>query len=134
MTGECYTKFILWNDKRPASTSKALNSGFMLNATKRASGLISYVLPSERYRAVSKYKVEIYHVAPKLLDQLKLLEARLDPQDFDNVVYGTIDTWLFWNASKERIFVTDITSASCSGFYDVYLVNPTYLQSFLIDP
>lgn len=71
---------------------------------------------------MSKYKVEIYHVAPKLVDQLKLLEERLTRVDYDNIVYGTIETWLFWNSTKEKIFITDITSASCSGFYDIYLV------------
>lgn len=61
-------------------------------------------------------------IAPKLIDQLKLLEEKLSSKDYENVVYGTIDTWILWNATKEKMFLTDITSATCSGFYDFYLV------------
>jgi glycerol kinase len=32
---------------------------------------------------------------------------------------GTVDTWLAWRLSGGRVFATDASNASCSGFYDL---------------
>lgn len=40
----------------------------------------------------------------------------------ENILYGTIETWLLWNLSKENTFATDMTCASSTGMYDMYHV------------
>lgn len=122
-TGENYTKLILWNDKRPLELCNSLNKGVFLNLLKIGSKCLSIAgtsIAGHRLNAFSHYKVETNHTSAKLISQLKILENKLVPEDFKNVLYGTLDTWLLWNLTKEKIHATDITCASTSGMYDMF--------------
>ena len=66
--------------------------------------------------------INIKKIAPKIVSQLKMLENKLDPEDFKNVMYGTIETWLLWSITKEKTHATDMTCASTTGMYDSYCV------------
>jgi glycerol kinase len=94
-----------------------------LNTFKKASYLYTLFISNPRLKSFSNYKLETTHIAPKLLSQLDFLENKLDPYEFEQVQYGTIETWLLWNITKEKIFATDITCASSTGLYDIYWVN-----------
>jgi glycerol kinase len=54
------------------------------------------------------------------VEQLEILENKLDSQEIKEILYGTIDTWLIWTICRERNFLTDVTCASCSGFFDIW--------------
>jgi glycerol kinase len=47
---------------------------------------------------------------------------------------GTIDTWLAWRLSAGRVFATDASNASCSGFYDLFTRgwNPATLEALRV--
>lgn len=54
--------------------------------------------------------------------QLEILESKLEEKEFGQISYGTIETWLVWRLSKEKLFVTDLSCVSACGFYDIYEV------------
>ena len=61
-------------------------------------------------------------VGPKLHEQLQILENKLEFKEYDNIIYGTIETWILWKLSKEKTFATEISCGCCTGFYDTFLV------------
>lgn len=69
-------------------------------------------------------------IAPKLNGQLKILENRLEIKELENVIYGSIETWLLWKLSREKSFATEITCACCTGFYDIFWVFKTKFNPF----
>jgi glycerol kinase len=69
-------------------------------------------------------------VSPKLSNQLKVLENTIEPDEFKEINYGCIETYVLWNLSKEKSFQTDITCACCTGFYDIYEVNFNLFSRF----
>jgi glycerol kinase len=36
-----------------------------------------------------------------------------------NLIFGTIDTWLLWNLTEERVHATDFTNASRTMLYNI---------------
>lgn len=38
----------------------------------------------------------------------------------DNLMFGTLDTWLIYKLSGGLTYVTDISNASATGFYDPF--------------
>lgn len=65
--------------------------------------------------------------------QLEILESKLDEKEFEQISYGTIETWLVWRLTKEKLFVTDLSCVSACGFYDIYEVLFSYFfWQFLI--
>lgn len=122
-TGEHYSNIILWSDRRPIDVCESMNSGIILNTIVGACKIASVVgtsITGHRIKSLSKYKVETKHIAPKLISQLNILENKLQPKEMENILYGTIETWLLWNLSKENTFATDMTCASSTGMYDMY--------------
>lgn len=119
-TGRKYTNFILWNDQRPTDLCNLLNSGFVFNVFKKASYFYTLMFTNHRLKSFSNYKVETTHIAPKLIRELDKLNNKLEPDEFKQIQYGTIETWLLWNITKEKVFATDVTCASSTGLYDMY--------------
>lgn len=99
------------------------NSSLVLNTFKKAAYAYTLFVNNHRLKTFSNYRVETTHVGPKLLGQLDLLKNKLDVDELKEVLYGTIDTWLVWNITKEKIFATDVTCASSTGLFDMYLVS-----------
>lgn len=81
---------------------------------------------NHRLKSFSNYKVETTHIAPKLIRELDKLNNKLEPDEFKQIQYGTIETWLLWNITKEKVFATDVTCASSTGLYDMYRVSEKF--------
>jgi putative glycerol kinase 5 len=120
-TGELYTKFLLWNDNRPVEKTNELNKSYRALFVRTCTNLAAFFAQTQRCKAASRYKIEMSNIAPKLVEQLEILENKLDSHEIKEILYGTIDTWLIWTICREKNFLTDVTCASCSGFYDIWL-------------
>ena len=55
--------------------------------------------------------------------------------NINNILFGTIDTWLLWNLTEGRSHFTDITNASRTMIYDAKLEkwSPELLKLFNIN-
>jgi putative glycerol kinase 5 len=96
-----------------------MNRSFIFNFLRTSCYLINIFLTNQRLKAFSNYKVETNQISPKLIYQLNELKNKFE---IDEILYGTIETWLIWNLSYEKIFATEVSCACCTGFYDIFKV------------
>ncbi len=58
----------------------------------------------------------------KIASQWLVIKSTINEEEYDNVMYGTTETWIVWNLTKEKTHATDITCACVTGLYDFYNV------------
>lgn len=120
-TDERYSNFILWNDKRTSEICEAANASLSLFTIKKLTHIYSRVFANHHLKAISKYKMETTHVTPRLIGQLKALENRLEAHELEDVMYGSVDTWIIYKLTREKTFAIDVSCACATGFYDLFL-------------
>ncbi|HSP27932.1 MAG TPA: glycerol kinase GlpK [Ilumatobacteraceae bacterium] len=98
-TGEPYGTAIVWQDRRTASRCDDLTAAGHLPLIRERTGLV----------------LDPYFSGTKAA---WLLEHRDIPVD-DDLAIGTIDSWLVWNLTGGRRFVTDVTNASRTMLCDI---------------
>lgn len=102
-TGKPVYNAIVWQDKRTASLCESL----------REQGLTEYI--TEHTGLV----IDSYFSATKIrwiLDNIPHARSLANKGD---LIFGTIDTWLIWNFSKERNHLTDYSNASRTMLFDI---------------
>jgi glycerol kinase len=98
-TGEPYGTAIVWQDRRTAERCDELAAAGHLALVRERTGLV----------------LDPYFSGTKAA---WLLENRAIPVD-DDLAIGTIDSWLVWNLTGGRRFVTDVTNASRTMLFDI---------------
>ena len=98
-TGEPYGTAIVWQDRRTAARCDELEAAGHLPLVRERTGLV----------------LDPYFSGTKAA---WLLEHRDIPIDH-NLAIGTIDSWLVWNLTGGRRFVTDVTNASRTMLCDI---------------
>ena len=98
-TGEPYGTAIVWQDRRTADRCEALAADGHLPLIRERTGLV----------------LDPYFSGTKAA---WLLEHR-DIPVHDDLAIGTIDSWLVWNLTGGRRFVTDVTNASRTMLCDI---------------
>ena len=98
-TGKPYGTAIVWQDRRTASRCDELVAAGHLPLIRERTGLV----------------LDPYFSGTKAA---WLLEHREIPID-DDLAIGTIDSWLVWNLTGGRRFVTDVTNASRTMLCDI---------------
>ncbi len=98
-TGEPYGTAIVWQDRRTAERCDELATAGHLPLIRERTGLV----------------LDPYFSGTKAA---WLLEHRDIPID-DDLAIGTIDSWLVWNLTGGRRFVTDVTNASRTMLCDI---------------
>ncbi|QPG77280.1 hypothetical protein FOA43_004688 [Brettanomyces nanus] len=116
---------IVWNDTRTAS---------LMNSLSRSTpvGLLDEMLersgcPLSTYFSCLKWKW-LYQNVPGI-------RKSYESGDKD-LMFGTVETWLIYNLTREQSFKTDITNASRTGFMNLqkHQYDPKLLKFWNIDP
>jgi glycerol kinase len=95
-TGRPLHNAIVWQDRRTASLCNQLaQEGYVAEISDRT-GLI----------------LDSYFSATKLAWLLDRIEGQDPPIDLDNVLAGTIDTWILWNLTGGQVHATEHSNAS----------------------
>ena len=96
-------KAIVWQDRRTENYCKALRKKNLGKKIQKITGLVV-----DPYFSSTKIKWIIDHSkeAKKLIKQ-------------NNLLFGTIDTWLLWNLTEKKSHLTDITNASRTMLFDL---------------
>ena len=102
-TGEPVYNAIVWQCRRTSDIADALKEKGLLESYRRKTGLII-----DAYFSATKIKWILDHVqgARELAAQGKLL-------------FGTVETWLFWKFTKGRVHVTDYSNASRTMLFNI---------------
>ena len=102
ITGKPIYNAIVWQDRRTAGICSALKKKKLASKIQKITGLII-----DPYFSATKIKWILTYAknAKKLLKK-------------NNLLFGTIDTWLLWNLTKGKSHLTDITNASRTMLFD----------------
>jgi glycerol kinase len=99
-TGQPLHNAIVWQDRRTAALCNQLRQQGYEQEIYQRTGLV----------------IDAYFSATKLtwlLDYLKKSDLQMDSQiNWQNVLAGTIDTWILWNLTGGRVHATDHSNAS----------------------
>lgn len=99
-TGEPIYNAIVWQDTRTSSFCNEIKNNFELkNYINSNTGLIV-----DSYFSASKIKWILEHTSG---------------YDIDNLLVGTIDTWLLWNLTNKKVHATDYSNASRTMLFNI---------------
>jgi len=103
-TGKPVCNAIVWQCRRTADIVQELKNQGYEKMIHEKTGLIL-----DAYFSGTKIKWILDHVKG----------ARQKAEE-GNLLFGTIDTWLIWNLTKGRTFITDYTNASRTMLFDIH--------------
>ncbi len=96
-TGRPLSNAIVWQDRRTAPLCNALRAAGKAADIYERTGLV----------------LDAYFSATKLAWLLEQAKKEADPPvDFDQVLAGTVDSWVLWNLTGRRVHATDHSNAS----------------------
>jgi glycerol kinase len=106
-TGKPLYNAIVWQDKRTAEFCNKLKTSSLNDYIRKNTGLVV-----DSYFSGSKVQWLINNV-PEIKNKAEK----------DEVLFGTIDTWLIWNLTKGGLHITDHSNASRTLFYNIHTNN-----------
>ena len=101
-SGKPIYRAIVWQDRRTSKYCLKLKKSNIKNKIRKTTGL----------------EIDPYFSATKIkwiLDNVKLAEINLKK---NNLLFGTIDTWILWKLTNGKSHLTDITNASRTMLFD----------------
>ncbi|NLO09626.1 MAG: glycerol kinase GlpK [Clostridiales bacterium] len=98
---------IVWQCRRTAYMIDELTKDGYGEYIKKTTGLIP----------------DAYFSASKLKWILDRIDGAREEASRGNLLFGTIETWLIWNLTNGKSFVTDYSNASRTMLFDIYKLN-----------
>lgn len=106
-TGEPLHGAIVWNDMRTAEMCNELRDN----------------LDEQRVTAISGLPISTYFSGVKLRWLMKNVPAVSEAIEAGTALFGTIDTWLAWNLTQNKVHITDVTNAGGTMLMDLKTLN-----------
>lgn len=103
-TGQPVYNAIVWQDRRTADFCDEL----------KAQGL------EEKVRAKTGLPIDSYFSATKIRWILDNVEGAREKAQQGRLAFGTVDSWLIWNFTKQELHVTDVTNASRTMLFNIH--------------
>lgn len=103
-TGEPVYNAIVWQCRRTSDMIQEFKKSGFDEVIRNKTGLMP-----DAYFSGTKIKW--------ILDQVEGARAEAEA---GNLLFGTVDTWLIWNLTNGRVFITDYTNASRTMLYDIH--------------
>ena len=107
---------VLWNKKNGKPVYNAIvwqdrrTSEYCLSLKKR--------IKDKKIQQITGLTLDPYFSATKIQWILKNVKSAKEILKKNNLVFGTIDTWLLWNLTRGKSHLTDITNASRTMIFD----------------
>lgn len=103
-TGKPVYNAIVWQCRRTSDMIDELKKTGFDKIIRKKTGVIP-----DAYFSATKIKW--------ILDNVK--DARVQAENGE-LIFGTVDTWLIWNLTRGKVFVTDYTNASRTMLFDIH--------------
>ena len=103
-TGEPIYNAICWQCHRTADRIETLKQEGYDTVIRQKTGLIP-----DAYFSATKIEWILDHV-----------DGARQRAEKGELLFGTVDTWLIWNLTKGRVFVTDYTNASRTMLFNIH--------------
>ncbi|PNF42202.1 putative glycerol kinase 5 [Cryptotermes secundus] len=121
-TGEPFHNFITWRDLRADGLVQQWNKSLTMKSIRMGALCLYTISRNKRYLAGSVLKLMNAQVTLRLVWVLKNVEALQKAAKCHQAMFGTIDTWLLYRLTGGKFHVTDVSSASATGFYDPFVM------------
>ena len=95
-TGEPLHKAIVWQDRRTAEMCDRLKQDGFADIIQQKTGLV----------------LDAYFSATKLAWLIDWVKQNKPDTNWDNVIAGTVDSWVLWNLTGGKVHATDSSNAS----------------------
>ena len=102
-TGKPIYKAIVWQDRRTLKICEKLKKRGLQKKIQSISGLL----------------IDPFFSATKILWILNHIKISKKLIKKENLLFGTIDSWLLWNLTEKKHHLTDITNASRTMLFDI---------------
>ncbi len=102
-TGKPIYNAIVWQDKRTASICADLKTQNLENYVKKTTGLV----------------IDSYFSGTKIKWLLDNVEGAREKAAQDDLLFGTVDTWLIWHLTQGKVHATDYSNASRTMIYNI---------------
>lgn len=103
-TGKPVYPAIVWQCRRTAEMIDRLKEDGFDRVIRERTGLVP----------------DAYFSGTKIKWILDNVEGAREMAESGELLFGTVDTWLIWNLTKGKVFVTDYTNASRTMLFDIY--------------
>ena len=103
-TGQPIYNAIVWQDRRTAGLCDQL----------KAQGL------EEKVRAKTGLPIDAYFSATKIRWILDNVDGAREKAKQGKLAFGTVDSWLVWNFTKQAQHITDVTNASRTMLFNIH--------------
>ena len=106
-TGRPIANAIVWQCRRTAAICEELKKQGLSEIVRRKTGL----------------EIDAYFSATKIKWLLENIPGAREKAQKGELCFGTIDTWLIWNLTKGRVFVTDYSNASRTMLFNIHTLS-----------
>ncbi|XP_045452645.1 putative glycerol kinase 5 [Melitaea cinxia] len=134
-TGKPFHRFITWKDIRADELVRQWNDSYTWKLFKLGAYILFVVSRSKRFCAGSVLKFSNNQTTLRLhwaLLNIPELKAALQKND---ALFGTLDTWLLYKMTGSKLHMTDVSSASATGFFDPFTMQwSSWVMSFFDIP
>ncbi|MDQ3394145.1 MAG: glycerol kinase GlpK [Bacteroidota bacterium] len=104
VTGKAISKAIVWQDRRTSGYCDTIKSQGNQQLIKEKTGLV----------------IDAYFSASKINWILNNVEGAKTKSNEDNLMFGTIDSWLLYKLTGGKIHATDVTNASRTMLFNIH--------------
>ncbi|EFA76196.1 hypothetical protein PPL_10413 [Heterostelium album PN500] len=119
-TGKPIHNLITWQDTRSAEICKNTNNSFAVKGIHGATRFAHLFTGKPRFLQASYLDVTTAHTSSRLAWILENHAEAKKAAKEEQMMFGTIDTWLLWNLTGGKTHATDYSNFSTTGLYDPF--------------
>ncbi|CAH0590245.1 unnamed protein product [Chrysodeixis includens] len=119
-TGKPFHKFITWKDLRADKLVKQWNTSYTWKLFKASAYVLYLILRNKRFKAGSVFKFMNTQTCLRLYWAFQNVPALKTAIQDEDALFGTLDTWILYKLTGGKVHMTDVSSASATGFYDPF--------------
>ncbi|XP_049876871.1 putative glycerol kinase 5 [Pectinophora gossypiella] len=119
-TGKPFHRFITWKDLRADKLVKQWNHSYTWKLIRAGAYVLYLMSGSKRFRAGSVLKFMNTQTTLRLCWALQNIVTLKEAAKSNDAMFGTLDTWLLYRLTDKKVHMTDVSSASATGFFDPF--------------
>lgn len=121
-SGKPVTNFINWQDIRSAQTARIMNKNPRWMALRSVSFLIGRLIRNPLLTVTSMLRLNTDHTICKVKWVLDENPEILELCNKDKIMFGTIDTWLLYKLTGQKVHATDYTNAAATAMLNPFMM------------
>ncbi|XP_013163208.1 PREDICTED: putative glycerol kinase 5 [Papilio xuthus] len=119
-TGRPFHRFCTWKDIRADKLVKEWNNSYTWKCIKVGAYILHMVSRSKRFKAGSVFKFSNNQTTLRLFWALNNVQSLKTAVESGDAMFGTLDTWLLYKLTGNKLHMSDVSSASATGFFDPF--------------